>query len=76
MRRFELIETRMVRTPGFRFVRPLVGFEVFEAGEPIATDGDDAIRAPQRCAVLMPTREPVVGREAFYLARPIDDAPR
>ena len=75
-RRFELIETRMVRTPGFRFVRPLVGFEVFEAGEPIATDGDDAIRAPQRCAVLMPTREPVVGREAFYLARPIDDAPR
>ena len=75
-RRYELIETRMVRTPAFRFARPLVGFEVFEAGEPIATDGDEAIRATQRCAVLMPTREPVVGREAFYLARPIDDAPR
>ena len=74
-RRFELIETRMVRTQAFRFVRPLTGFETFEAGEPIAIDGDEVIRAPERCAVLMPAREPVVGREAAYLARPID-APR
>jgi predicted deacylase len=71
-RRFELIETRMVRTPGFRFVRPLTGFETFEAGEPIAVDGEDVIRAPERCAVLMPARTPVVGREAVYLARPIE----
>lgn len=71
-RRFELIETRMVRTPAFRFVRPLVGFEVFEAGEPIATDGDEVIRAPERCAVLMPARVPVVGREAAYFARPLE----
>jgi predicted deacylase len=70
-RRFELLETRMVRTPAFRFVRPLVGFETFEAGEPIATDGEDEIRAPEHCAVLMPARVPIVGREAVYLARPI-----
>jgi hypothetical protein len=70
-RRYELLETRMVRTSAFRFVRPLVGFETFEAGELIATDGDDEIRAPEHCAVLMPAREPIVGREAVYLARPI-----
>jgi predicted deacylase len=70
-RRFELLETRMVRTPAFRFVRPLVGFETFEAGELIATDGEDEIRAPEHCAVLMPARVPIVGREAVYLARPI-----
>jgi predicted deacylase len=71
-RRYELIETRMVRTPAFRFVRPLAGFEIFDAGEPIASDGDEVLVAPQRCAVLMPARAPVVGREAFYLARPVD----
>ncbi|RPH42320.1 MAG: succinylglutamate desuccinylase [Burkholderiales bacterium] len=70
-RRYELLETRMVRTPGFRFARPLVGFETFEAGELIATDGDEEIRAAEHCAVLMPTREPIVGREAVYLARPL-----
>jgi hypothetical protein len=48
-----------------------VGFETFEAGEPIATDGEDEIRAPEHCAVLMPARVPIVGREAVYLARPI-----
>ena len=52
----------MVRTPAFRFVRPLVGFETFEAGELIATDGEDEIRAPEHCAVLMPARVPIVGR--------------
>ena len=75
-RRFELLETVMVRTPSFRFVRPLVGFEAFDEGELIATDGHDEVRAPcPRCTVLMPTREPIVGREGVYLTRPLDDAP-
>jgi predicted deacylase len=70
-RRYALIETLLVRTPEFRFVRPLVGFETFEAGDLIATDGPHEIRAPEHCAVLMPARAPIVGREAVYLARPI-----
>jgi hypothetical protein len=54
----------------------LVGFEAFHEGELIATDGDDVVRAPcPRCTVLMPTREPIVGREGVYLSRPLDDAP-
>lgn len=72
-RRFELLQTWVVRDAGFRFTRPLVGFEVFAEGELIATDGAEQIRAPcDDCTVLMPTREPVVGREGVYLARPID----
>ena len=53
------------------FARPLVGFETFEAGETVATDGEHALRAPERCTVLMPARVPTVGREGFYLARAI-----
>ena len=72
--RFQLLQTCMVKTPAFRFARPLVGFEVFDQGELIATDGKDEIRAPcARCTVLMPTRDPIVGREAVYLARPLTD---
>jgi len=71
-RRFELLRTCMVTTPQFRFVRPLVGFETFDAGELIATDGQTRIEAPcDRCTVFMPTREPIVGREAVYLTRPL-----
>jgi predicted deacylase len=71
--RFELLRTCVVRTPEFRFARPLVGFETFAEGELIATDGDEAIRAPcADCTVLMPARQPTVGREGVYLARPID----
>lgn len=70
--RFQLLQTCMVKTPDFSFVRPLVGFEAFDEGELIATDGDHQIRALcERCTVLMPTREPVVGREAVYLSRPL-----
>ena len=70
--RFELVQTRMVKTPQFRFARPLVGFERFAAGELIATDGDVEIRAPcDDCTVLMPARRPTVGREGVYLARPV-----
>lgn len=72
-RRFELLQTCMVRTPQFRFARPLVGFERFAAGELVATDGEAGeIRAPcDDCTVLMPTREPIVGREAVYLCVPL-----
>lgn len=72
-RRFELLQTCMVRTPQFRFVRPVVGFETFAEGELIATDGEAGeIRAPcDDCTVFMPTRQPVVGREAVYLTRPL-----
>jgi predicted deacylase len=71
-RRFELLETCMVRTADFRFVRPLVGFEVFAQGDLIATDGPHDVRAPcDGCTIFMPTREPIVGREAVYLTRPL-----
>ena len=41
-------------------------------GELIATDGDEEIRAlcPD-CTVMMPTREPIIGREAVYLTQPV-----
>ena len=71
-RRYELLETCMVRTPDFAFVRPLQGFEVFDQGALIATDGPHEIRALcDGCTILMPTREPIVGREAVYLTRPL-----
>jgi predicted deacylase len=71
-RRYELLETCMVRTADFRFEQPLQGFEVFAKGELIATDGPHEIRALcDDCTVMMPTREPIVGREAVYLTRPI-----
>ncbi|MEP6790483.1 MAG: succinylglutamate desuccinylase/aspartoacylase family protein [Ramlibacter sp.] len=71
-RRFELLQTRMVKTPGFHFARPVLGFETFAKDELIATDGPDEIRAPcDACTILMPTREPIVGREAVYLSRPM-----
>lgn len=71
-RRFELLETRLVKTERFRFARPVVGYEEFNQGELIATDGTDEIRAPcDHCTIFMPTREPIVGREAVYLTRPL-----
>ena len=71
-RRFELLKTCMVQSPDFRFVRPVVGFETFAEGELIAVDGAEEIRAPcANCTILMPTRAPIVGREAVYLTRPI-----
>jgi len=72
-RRFELLQTLMVTTPDFSFVRPLLGFETFAKGELIGTDGE-AIRivAPcDDCTVFMPARVPIVGREAVYLTRPL-----
>ncbi len=71
-RRYELLQTLMVETPDFAFARPVIGFESFAKGELIATDGPREIRAPcDDCTVLMPTRAPIVGREAVYLAKPL-----
>ena len=70
--RFGLLRTCVVQTPGFRFTRPLVGFETFAKDELIATDGALEIRAPcDDCTVLMPARVPIVGREGVYLAQPM-----
>ncbi|MET0209047.1 MAG: succinylglutamate desuccinylase/aspartoacylase family protein [Variovorax sp.] len=71
-RRFELLQTLMVKTTDFSFVRPLIGFETFAKGELIGKDGPDEIRAPcDDCTVFMPTRAPIVGREAVYLTKPV-----
>ncbi|GAA4419689.1 succinylglutamate desuccinylase/aspartoacylase domain-containing protein [Acidovorax lacteus] len=70
--RYALLETFVVQTPDFAFVRPLVGFETFARGELIATDGPHRIVSPcDGCTVFMPTREPIVGREGVYLTRPL-----
>ncbi len=71
-RRYELIETIVVKTAGFAFARPVQGLDRFDRGELIATDGDREIRSPcDGCVLFMPTPEPVVGREGVYLARPV-----
>ena len=71
-RRFELIQTVVIKTSEFKFTRPCLGFEVFAKGELIATDGPDEIRAPcDDCTVLMPARASIVGREGVYLSRPL-----
>jgi predicted deacylase len=70
--RFELLQTWVIKTPEFRFMRPLIGFEAFAEGELIATDGEHEIRALcPGCTVLMPARVPIVGREGVYLTRPL-----
>jgi len=67
-----LLQTLMVKTKDFSFTRPLIGFETFARDELIGTDGTEEIRAPcDECTVFMPTREPIVGREAVYLTRPM-----
>jgi predicted deacylase len=71
-KRFELLQTCMITSPDFRFVKPVKGFEVFAQGELIATQGGQEIRALcDDCTILMPAREAIVGREAVYLAKPI-----
>jgi predicted deacylase len=70
-RRYLLLQTYVIRTPEFRFTRPVVGFETFAKGELIATDGATEIRAPEDCAILMPARAPIPGREGVYIARPL-----
>ena len=72
-RRFELLHTCMVQTEAFQFTRPLSGFETFARDELIASDGAAGeIRSPcDECTVFMPTRRPIVGREAVYLTKPL-----
>ncbi len=71
-RRFELMRAHVIESESFRFVRPLIGFEVFAKDELIATDGDAEIRALcDDCTVFMPARTAIVGREGVYLTRPI-----
>ena len=71
-RRFELLQTCMVTHDDFRFARPAIGFESFAKGELIASQGANEIRAPcDDCTILMPTREPIIGREAVYLSRAV-----
>lgn len=72
-RRFELRETHVVKSTEFAFTRPLVGFETFNKGELIARNGAEEIRAPcDACTIFMPTRDPIVGREAIYLTEPLE----
>jgi predicted deacylase len=70
-RRYELLEIYVMRTPEYRFARPVVGFETFRKGELVATDGDYELRAPEDCTLLMPPRAAIPGREGAYLARQI-----
>ena len=71
-RRFELLQTHMIKDANFRFVRPLIGFETFAKGELIATNGDEEIRSPcDDCTIFMPAQRTIVGREAVYLTRPL-----
>ena len=67
-RRYMLLEVHMVKSTDFRFTRPVLGFEVFQKGELIAINAGEEIRSPcDDCTIFMPTRMPVVGREAVYL---------
>ncbi|MNT50311.1 hypothetical protein D3C72_1872250 [compost metagenome] len=71
-RRFELLQTHVIKSEDFAFVRPLIGFETFAKGELIATNGPDEIRAPcDDCTIFMPAQRTIVGREAVYLTRPL-----
>lgn len=68
---YMLLEVHMVKSADFHFVRPLVGFEVFQKGELIGINGSEEIRSPcDNCTIFMPTRLPIVGREAVYLTVP------
>ncbi|MDQ6881099.1 MAG: succinylglutamate desuccinylase/aspartoacylase family protein [Pseudomonadota bacterium] len=71
-RRFDLLQTHVIKTTQFRFARPVVGFEVFRKGELVYTDGPEEVRAPvDDCTIFMPSRETIVGKEAVYLTRRI-----
>ena len=71
-KRFELLKTCMITSADFKFVKPVIGFEVFAKDELIALDGDIEIRALcDDCTILMPNRYPIVGREGVYLTRPM-----
>ncbi|MGE8657060.1 MAG: succinylglutamate desuccinylase [Achromobacter sp.] len=69
---FRLLQVHMVKSEDFTFTRPLLGFEVFDKGELIALNAGEEIRSPcDNCTIFMPTRMPIVGREAVYLTEPM-----
>lgn len=69
---FRLLEVHMVKSEDFAFVRPVIGFEVFNKGELIAINAGEEIRSPcDNCTIFMPTRMPIVGREGVYLTEPM-----
>jgi hypothetical protein len=71
-RRFELLQTYVIKSEDFAFVRPLIGFETFAKGELIATNGAEEIRALcDDCTIFMPAQRTIVGREAVYLTKPL-----
>ncbi|TWO64909.1 succinylglutamate desuccinylase [Caenimonas sedimenti] len=71
-RRYELITAVLVKTPEARFARPVIGMETFAAGELIAIDGSEEVRAPcNDCTIFMPIRVAIPGRELVYLTRPL-----
>jgi predicted deacylase len=71
--RYELITTHVIKTPNFRWLRPLVGMEVFAQNELMGYDGDFEIRSPcDGCTIFMPlgfNRTAVPGREGGYLTK-------
>jgi len=70
--RYRLLETHVVKSEDFHFTRPVIGFETFDKGELIAVNGTEEIRSPcDHCTIFMPTRAPIVGREAVYLTASI-----
>ncbi|CUR74801.1 Succinylglutamate desuccinylase / Aspartoacylase family protein [Achromobacter xylosoxidans] len=69
---FRLLEVHMVKSEDFTFNRPVLGFEVFDKGDLIAINAGEEIRSPcDNCTIFMPTRMPIVGREAVYLTEPM-----
>lgn len=69
---FRLLEVHMVKSEDFAFTRPVLGFEVFDKGDLIAINAGEEIRSPcDNCTIFMPTRMPIVGREAVYLTEPM-----
>ena len=70
-RHYEVLSTLVVKTASFQFARPIEPMDTFTAGELIATDDGQEMRAPvDGCTIFMPAREPIVGREAGWLTRP------
>ena len=70
--RYRLLEVHMVKSEDFHFTRPVIGFETFDKNALIAMNGTEAIRSPcDHCTIFMPTRMPIIGREAVYLTVPI-----
>lgn len=68
--RYEILDVLVAKTDQFRFTMPLVGFEELPGDTLIAMDGEDEIRTPLAgCAIIMPARRIVKGRDVVSFAR-------